>query len=49
MPDLGETEVEAWYSSFRKHSVEIHGPKEDDLTKSRIFLDLNKSTLTPVK
>jgi len=36
-------------SSFHKHSVEIHGLKEDDLVDSRMFLDLNKWTLTLLK
>ena len=35
--------------SFRKHSVEIHGLKEGDLVDSRMFLDLNKWTLTLLK
>jgi hypothetical protein len=49
MPDLGEMAVKACYSSFRKHSIEIHGLNEDDLADSRMFLDLNKWTLTLLK
>jgi hypothetical protein len=41
--------VKACYSSFRKHSIEIHGLKEDDLSDSRMFRDLNKWTLTLLK
>jgi len=36
-------------STLHKHSVEIHGLKEDDLVDSRMFLDLNKWTLTLLK
>lgn len=46
LPDLGEMAVKACYSSFRKHSVEIHSLKEEHLADSRKFLDLNKWTLT---
>jgi hypothetical protein len=49
LPDLGEMAVKACYSSFRKHSIEIHGLKEDDLADSRMFRDLNKWTLTLLK
>jgi len=41
--------VKACYSSFRKHSIEIHVLKEDDPADSRMFLDLNKWTLTLLK
>jgi hypothetical protein len=46
MPDLGEIAVEACYASFRKHCVEVHGLKQDDLADSRMYLDLGKWTLT---
>ena len=46
LPDLAEVAVKACYSSFRKDSDEIHGLEESDLLDSRMFLDLNKWTLT---
>jgi hypothetical protein len=49
MPDLGEPAIEACYSSFRKHCVEGHGLKEDDLADSQMFLDLAQWTLTLLK
>jgi len=49
MPDLGEPAVEACYSSFRKHCVEVHGLQEGDLGDSRMFLDLGQWTLTLLK
>ena len=49
LPDLGEMAVKACYSSLRKQSIEIRGLKEDDLADSRMFLDLNKSTLMLLK
>jgi len=49
MPDLGELAVEACYSSFQKHCVEVHGLKDDGLTDSGIFLDLGNWTLTLLK
>ena len=42
MPNLGEVAVEACYFSFRKHCVEVHGLKDDDLTDSGVFLDLRE-------
>ena len=48
LPDLGEMAVRS-YSSFSRHCVEIHGLKEDDLADSRMFLGLNKWTVTPLK
>ena len=49
MPDLGELAVEACYSGFRKHCVQVHGLKEDDPADSQVFLDLGKWTLTLLK
>ena len=48
MPDLGELAVEACYSGFRKHCVQVHGLNEDD-PDSQVFLDLGKWTLTLLK
>lgn len=49
MRNLGETAVNACYSGFGKHCVEVHRPMEDDLADSRMCLDLNDWTLTPLK
>ncbi|PYT67374.1 MAG: hypothetical protein DMG39_24230 [Acidobacteria bacterium] len=46
MPDLGEIAVKECYASFRKHCVEAHGLKDDDLWDSQMFPDLGKWTLT---
>ena len=48
MPDLGESAVEACYSGFRKHCVQVHGLNEDD-PDLQVFLDLGKWTLTLLK
>ena len=48
-PDLGEMAVKTCYSSLHRHSVAIRGLKEDDLADSRMFLELNKSTLMLLK
>ena len=48
MSDLGELAVEACYSGFRKHCVQVHGLNEYD-PDSQVFLDLGKWTLTLLK
>ena len=49
MPDLGELAVEACYSGFCKHCVQVHRLKEGDPADSQVFLDLGKWTLTLLK
>jgi hypothetical protein len=49
MPNLGELAIEACSSTFHKHCVEVRGLKEDDLTDSQMFVDLEQWTLTLLK
>ena len=49
MPDLGEPVLESCYSAFRKHCVEIHGLRQDNVADSSMHLDLEKWTLTLLK
>ena len=49
MAELGELALESCYSAFRKHCVEIHGFREDNVPDSSVYLDLEKWTLTLLK
>ena len=50
MPDLGELAVEARYSGFRKHCVQVHGLKEDDPADSQVDVIQRTATrLQPAK
>ena len=49
IPDLGELALESCYAAFRKHCVEVHGLREDNLADSPMHLDLEKWTLTLMK
>ena len=47
MSELGD--VEACFSDFRKHCVEIHGVNRSNASDCLMHLDLEKRTLTRVK
>jgi hypothetical protein len=49
MPELCELALESCYSAFRKHCVEIHGLRQDNVADSSMHLDLEKWTLTLLK
>jgi hypothetical protein len=47
MPDLGELALDACYSDFRRHCIDVHGLEE--AKTADVFLSLEEWTLTLVK
>jgi hypothetical protein len=49
MPDLSEEAFKSCYSSFAKHCLAVHGLTREGYDGARMFLDLEKWTLTLLK
>lgn len=47
MVGLGKLALEACYSGFRRHCIDVHGLSED--TTAKMFLNLEEWTLTLLK